>query len=141
MSNTFNKYLFLLILLLKGWSTSYADQKTFDTTTSVATFKSVNVKEEPQFITQHISNYVFSEQHQDSERESYFEISEIEDKTQDENEVDESLSKFGSYLSAILHAQFFECQFCVVKEKAQRFKEYIYSAILKLHVKFQVFII
>ncbi|XRE42032.1 hypothetical protein ACIVBQ_000236 [Tenacibaculum discolor] len=141
MSNTFNKYLFLLILLLKGWSTSYADQKAFDTTTSVVTYKSVNAKTEPQSITQNNINLAFDKQHQDSERENYFEISEIEDKTQDENEVDESLSKFGSYLSAILHAQFFECQFCVVKEKAQRFKEYTFSAIVKLHVKFQVFII
>lgn len=141
MSNTLNKYFFLLILLLKGWSTSYADQKTFDTTISVATFKSVKVKTETQSITQHTSNYIFGEHHQDSERENYFEISEVEDKTQDENEVDKSLSKFGSYLSAILHAQFFESQFCVVKEKTQRFKEYTFSSILKLHVKFQIFII
>ena len=139
MSNTFNKYLFLLIFLLKGWSTSYADHNNFNKSISVPVLNSACV--ETQIVTQNTINLAFDKQHQDSERENYFEISEIEDKTQDENEVDESLSKFGSYLSAILHAQFFESQFCVVKEKTQRFKEYTFSSILKLHVKFQIFII
>ncbi len=140
MSNVFNKYLFLVIFLLKGWSTSYADYGQFNKSISVPVLNSTCA--ETQFITQNTTyNLVFDKNHQDPERENYFEINEVEDKTQEEDEIDRSLSRFGGCFSAILHAQFFENQLCVVKEKTQRSKEYIFTSILKLHVKHQVFII
>ncbi len=139
MSNVFNKYLFLVIFLLKGWFTSYADYGQFNKSISVPVLNTAYV--ETQFITQNINDLVFDKNHQDSERENYFEINEVEDKTQEEDEIDRNLSKFGGYFSAILHAQFFENQLCVVKEKTQRSKEYLFTSILKLHVKYQVFII
>ncbi|CAM1341331.1 hypothetical protein [Tenacibaculum aestuarii] len=139
MSNVFNKYLFLVVFLLKGWSTSYADYGQFNKSISVPVLNTACV--ETQFITQNINDLVFDKNHEDSERENYFEINEVEDKTQEEDEIDRNLSKFGGYFSAILHAQFFENQLCVVKEKTQRCKEYLFTSILKLHVKYQVFII
>lgn len=141
MSNIFNKYLFLLILLLKAWSTSYSDQNTFDITKSVAAFTGKKVTTEIQTITQSTSYLFFNEYHHNAETESFFEISEIEDNLQEESEADKSLSKFGSYLSAIFHAQFFESQFCAVKEKTQRSRTQTVTSNQKLLIKYQVFII
>ncbi|WP_428742785.1 hypothetical protein [Tenacibaculum sp.] len=139
MSNIFNKYFFLLIFLLKGVTFTYADQNSFEKNIYTLTSESTCI--EVPTIAQNTSEGVYNKFYPESNTEKFLEVNEIEDKTQDEDENKMYSPLLGGYFSALLHAQFFEEQRCLIKEKTQRIKKLSSSLTLKLHVKFEVFII